>query len=205
MSNGYTKVVIAQKACRLAGLEPVSTLDTDPDGDLTQFVLQENFDLTVNAMLTREYWRFATNQVQLVMADETPVGRWSYAYELPNSASCLAVQTVTMGGQPIEYDTFGRFVYCQYNEDHTLICDYTYPAPPDEWSPLFADAVVHQLAGHLAIAVQERPQAMAAFEKAAEERLMRAAAVDAMSQTNRTMPRGALTRRRGAFTARLRR
>lgn len=199
-----TNVEVCQRACRLAGVAPIPSLDSaEPDADTTQRVLVEMYETTVQELLARDYWRFATKQSQLAHHAEEPEGRWQDAWEEPSDV--VVMHTVTSGGHPIEYDRYSGLVYCDYGENSTLVADYTFRADEGEFGPQFLAAVIYSIAAVIAIAVQERPQQAQFFTEQMEAKLLLASSTEAQAQTNRSLPRGHFTKRRGSFAARLKR
>lgn len=109
------------------------------------------YPLTVGMLLSRHDWNFANPVVQLaVNGDETPVGGYDYAFQLPSDlvAGPFAVYAHGDKSRPVlDYENANDHIHASFN-----ICHIKYRrfAPPAVWPLYFTDLVVAALAGRLA-------------------------------------------------------
>ncbi|MCM0018810.1 MAG: hypothetical protein NBV67_02350 [Tagaea sp.] len=191
--TGQTPFRICSQALIQIGANAIASFD---DGTTESTVAGQVYEPTVAALLSLPRWTFAKRwKSPLERKPGTPAGRGSAQYHLP--ADMLA-----MGGlfdsarNPVDF-TIGEGTIVTLSEgDWTA--EYTYRAPESVWPPLFAQAVVSELAGIFALAVARNQSLGDAWTKRhLNVDLPRARTVDAQSQTTRRLRSGRLVWARG--------
>ena len=171
---------VASAALAMLGASGIASFD---DGSTEANIAESLYEDVVVAMLCSHRWRFAVAQASMNHLAAPPTGRWDEAWQLPNDV--LHVIAVTEDGVPIEYDIFGDMVYCDLDEEHTLIVDYIYRAPESEWLPMFRLGVEQYLAATFSVALRADEQLTKQLEAAADRTLRRARTIDSQQQTVR--------------------
>jgi len=155
------------------------------EGTAESDVVDAMYEDIARAALTNTRWRFATNQAQLSRLEAAPTGRFDAAYQLPNDLIMLSA--VTIGDEPIMYDTYGDKVYCDATENDVVIADYIFRADESNWPPYFTIAVEFQVAAMLAVSVARDAQLASMMEQKGELQMSRARRLDSQQQTTRKL------------------
>jgi len=177
-----TAIKICSRASILMGGIPIQSFS---EGTTEADVVDAMYEDIARAALTNTRWRFATNQAQLSRLEAAPTGRFDAAYQLPNDLIMLSA--VTIGDEPIMYDTYGDKVYCDATENDVVIADYIYRADESNWPPYFTIAVEFQVAAMLAISVARDAQLASMMEQKGELQMSRARRLDSQQQTTRKL------------------
>lgn len=177
-----TAIKICSRASILMGGNPIQSFS---EGTTEADVVDAMYEDIARAALTNTRWRFATNQAQLSRLEAAPTGRFDAAYQLPNDLIMLSA--VTIGDEPIMYDTYGDKVYCDATENDVVIADYIYRADESNWPPYFTIAVEFQVAAMLAISVARDAQLASMMEQKGELQMSRARRLDSQQQTTRKL------------------
>jgi hypothetical protein len=177
-----TAIKICSRASILMGGIPIQSFS---EGTTEADVVDAMYEDIARAALTNTRWRFATNQAQLSRLEAAPTGRFDAAYQLPNDLIMLSA--VTIGDEPIMYDTYGDKVYCDATENDVVIADYIYRADESNWPPYFTIAVEFQVAAMLAISVARDAQLASLMEQKGELQMSRARRLDSQQQTTRKL------------------
>jgi hypothetical protein len=177
-----TAIKICSRASILMGGNPIQSFS---EGTTEADVVDAMYEDIARAALTNTRWRFATNQAQLSRLEAAPTGRFDAAYQLPNDLIMLSA--VTIGDEPIMYDTYGDKVYCDATENDVVIADYIYRADESNWPPYFTIAVEFQVAAMLAVSVARDAQLASMMEQKGELQMSRARRLDSQQQTTRKL------------------
>ena len=162
-----------------------SPIQSFSEGTAEADVVDAMYEDIARAALTNTRWRFATNQAQLSRLEAAPTGRFDAAYQLPNDLIMLSA--VTIGDEPIMYDTYGDKVYCDATENDVVIADYIFRADESNWPPYFTIAVEFQVAAMLAVSVARDAQLASMMEQKGELQMSRARRLDSQQQTTRKL------------------
>lgn len=194
-----TKEQVANRSLALIGADPITSF-TDDDSQEAQHC-NAIYDGLVEAELTAKPWRFAMKQAELDRLVAVPVGRWTAAYQQPSDM--LRLMAVTVNDKTIEYDRYDDMIYCDANEDETVVADYIYKADPQYWLPYFTQAFVYLFAALLGGAIARDAALIEKYATMGEKAMIKAANVESQSQTTRriNMSRYAIIRGniRGGF------
>jgi hypothetical protein len=177
-----TAIKICSRASILMGGIPIQSFS---EGTTEADVVDAMYEDIARAALTNTRWRFATNQAQLSRLEAAPTGRFDAAYQLPNDLIMLSA--VTIGDEPIMYDTYGDKVYCDATENDVVIADYIFRADESNWPPYFTIAVEFQVAAMLAVSVARDAQLASMMEQKGELQMSRARRLDSQQQTTRKL------------------
>jgi len=177
-----TAIKICSRASILMGGNPIQSFS---EGTAESDVVDAMYEDIARAALTNTRWRFATNQAQLSRLEAAPTGRFDAAYQLPNDLIMLSA--VTIGDEPIMYDTYGDKVYCDATENDVVIADYIFRADESNWPPYFTIAVEFQVTAMLAVSVARDAQLASMMEQKGELQMSRARRLDSQQQTTRKL------------------
>ena len=164
------------------GGSPISSFS---EGTAESDVVDAIYEDMARESLTSTRWRFATNKQILNRLQAKPVGRFSSSYQMPSDL--LMLSAVTVGGSPIEFDTYGRQVFCDASDPDVLVADYIFRADEANWPPFFTLTVELQVASMLAISVARDPSLAQMLEQKAERHMMKARRLDSQQQTTRKL------------------
>ncbi len=178
-----TNISIAQKACVLASLKPITGFDDDTT---EAEVLNLLYEPMVAAELSGRTYRFATKYDELNRLIDAPLAYWSAAYEIPSW--CLCVRAVLVEGVPIEFDEIDGEIHCDASEDDTVILKGTFRAVEENWRPDFQMAIIYKMASALAAAVPRHAELAVSLDEVGEKRLMRARPRDSQAGKNKRLP-----------------
>ncbi|MCK8787095.1 hypothetical protein M0638_22220 [Roseomonas sp. NAR14] len=152
-----TAIDIANRALARVGADDIVSLDDD---SAEGRACQREYEGVVREALTvpggAPYrWRFASKQALLTRLQDTPPGRWAYAYQDPSDV--LAVHAVTQGDVPVTYDRYDDKVFTDAltSAAGDLVMDYTFRPNEAMWPGYFTAGVVRDLAVKLAIGLRE--------------------------------------------------
>ena len=177
-----TRFDICNKALVLVGANIITSFD---EATTESTVAGQLYESTLEAMLTRIRWRFATKQLQLSYQATAPLGRFKSAYQLP--ADALLIHTITVSGNIIKFDRYGDKLYADTSSSDTLICDYTYQTSEAEFPPYFKQCMVFELASLFAGAIARNDQLSELYRNRGLAQIAIAKATDSQAQTSRRM------------------
>jgi hypothetical protein len=175
-----TKIAVAQKACALMGIQPITAF-TDDTSEAT--VLNAIYDEIVESELSGYPWRFAMAQRTLNRLASAPVSRWDAAYQIPSDI--LMVRAVTVNDDPIQFDRYDDNIYCNAGAAETVVLDGTYRVLEIDWPAFFRLGIEYRLASTLASGVSMQADMAQLLEQKADMQLRKARNIDASSQTTR--------------------
>lgn len=188
------KIDLCNKACLAAGVNAITSM---LQNSAEARFCNEWYELLVQSELTLYKWRFATKAVDISanFLSEVPETKFNCAYQMPNEV--ISVDTVMVGGSPIEYDRHGTQVHTQNTQNDTVVIKYRYRADESLWNPYFTLLVVYRLATMLSFSIARKEEVAASMKQLADEHWRRAKTEDAQGQTNRKAKLTRLKRARG--------
>lgn len=178
-----TAVQICSEASIMIGGQPITSF---ADATTEAATADALYEASVQDLLTRHPWRFATKQAALARNGTAPEARWDAAYDLPEEM--LLILTVTVGGSPIEFDRYGSQILCNAGAADEVVLDYLYRAAEAVWPPYFDAAVRFEMASLLALSLANREGVADAMQGRAIKQLSYARNADSQARTTRAMP-----------------
>lgn len=175
-----TKIAVAQKACALIGMQPITAFTDDSSEAI---VLNAIYDEIVESELAGYPWRFAMAQRTLNRLVSEPASRWDAAYQIPSDI--LMVRAVTVSDSPIQFDRYDDNIYCDAGVNDTVVLDGTYRVLETDWPAFFRLGIEYRLAAALASGVSMQADMAQLFDEKAELQIRKAKQIDASSQTTR--------------------
>jgi hypothetical protein len=173
---------ICARALILIGAEPITSFD---DGNNEALVASNMYEDVARSSLVNTRWRFATNQAVLNRLSDAPTGRFDAAYELPDD--WLMTHVITVNDFPIEYQTYGRKLFCDADSSDSLVLDYTYRAEETDWPSYFTVAVEYELAAVFAISLARDQSLAQLMTQQATVTMTKARNLDSQQQTTRKL------------------
>mgnify|MGYP003137876087 CR=1 FL=1 len=143
-----SKYNICSKALVLVGANTITSFTEDTTESK---VANQLYESTLENMLTRTRWRFASQQAQLSRNASAPTARWSAKYAIPTAA--LIVHTVTVNDNVIEFDRYESDILCDASSSDTVVADYTFQPSEANFPPYFKQALIFELASLFAGAI----------------------------------------------------
>ena len=177
-----TRFDICNKALVLVGANIITSFD---EATTESTVAGQLYESTLEAMLTRIRWRFATKQLQLSYQATAPLGRFKSAYQLP--ADALLIHTVTVNDNVIAFDRYGDKIFADTGSNDTLICDYTFQTSEAEFASYFKQCMVFELASLFAGAIARNDNLSTLYQQRAIAQIAIAKSTDSQAQTTKRM------------------
>lgn len=171
---------IASRALVRIGHPPITSFD---EGSTGATVAAQEYEPLVGARLSEYRWRFATTQQALAPLLDTPVDRWTNAWQAP--ADAIAIHAVLLDGRPVAYDRYGDKIFA--NVADGLTCDYTFRQVEARWLAKFTDCIVQELAGIFALSVARDKELAAEVKAGLERNWAKARLADAQQQSARRL------------------
>tara|TARA_Y100001970_G_scaffold259606_1_gene340775 strand:+ start:772 stop:1383 length:612 start_codon:yes stop_codon:yes gene_type:complete len=175
-----SKYDICSKALVLVGANTISDFTSNTTESLVAGQLYES---TLENLLTRCRWRFATKQSQLSRNASAPTARWSAKYAVPTGT--MLIHTVTVNDNVIEYDRYEQDILCDASSTDTVVADYTFQPSEANFPPYFKQALVFELASLFAGAIARNDNLSVLYQNRAIAQLAYAKAQDSQAQTTR--------------------
>jgi len=177
-----SKFDICNKALVLVGANTISSFTQNTTESK---VANQLYESTLENLLTRCRWRFASKQAQLSKNTTNPDARYDSSYALPNDAHII--HTVTVGDDVIKYDRYGQNLFTNTTSSDTVIADYTFQPSESIFPPYFKQTLVFELASLFAGAIARNDQLSELYHKRSIAQLAIAKATDAQAQTTRRL------------------
>ena len=177
-----SKFDICSKALVLVGANTVTSFT---ENTTESKVSSQLYESTLEALLTRTRWRFASKQVTLSKLTTDPTARYDAAYSLP--ADALIIHTVTVADDVIKYDRYGGQIFTNTSSTDTVVADYTFQPSESDFPPYFKQTLVFELASLYAGAIARNDQLSELYHKRSIAQLAIAKAIDSQAQTTRRM------------------
>lgn len=175
-----SKFTICSKALVLVGANTISDFTSNTTESLVAGQLYES---TLENMLTRTRWRFATQQATLSRNASAPTARWSAKYAIPTAA--LIINTVTVSDNVIEFDRYESDILCDASASDVVVADYTFQPSEANFPPYFTQALVFELASLFAGAIARNDSLSVLYQNRAITQLAIAKSQDSQAQTTR--------------------
>ena len=177
-----SKFDICNKALVLVGANTITSFNQST----TESKVANNlYESTLENLLTRCRWRFASKQKQLSKNTTNPDARYESSYAMPNDA--LVIHTVTVADDVIKYDRYGQNLFTDTTSSDTVIADYTFQPSESDFPPYFKQTLVFELASLFAGAIARNDQLSELYHKRSIAQLAIAKGLDAQAQTTRRM------------------
>lgn len=173
---------ICSRALILIGAEPITSFDDDNNEALIASNVYEDI---ARSALVNSRWRFATNQMVLNRLSEAPTGRYTAAYQLPTG--WLMTHAITVNDVPVDFQTYGKKIYCNEDVNSKVVADYTYRAEEYDWPSYFTLAVEYELASVFAFSLARDAQLAKMMSDQATVQMMRCRTLDSQQQTTRKL------------------
>ena len=177
-----SKFDICNKAMVLVGANTISSFTQNTTESK---VASQLYEATLENLITRCRWRFASKQSQLSKNTTNPDARYESSYALPNDA--LVIHTVTVGDDVIKYDRYGQNLFTDTTSSDIVIADYTFQPSESDFPPYFKQTLVFELASLFAGAIARNDQLSELYHKRGIAQLAIAKGLDAQAQTTRRM------------------
>ena len=177
-----SKFDICNKALVLVGANTISSFTQNTTESK---VANQLYESTLENLLTRCRWRFASKQAQLSKNIANPDARYDSSYALPNDAHII--HTVTVGDDVIKYDRYGQNLFTNTTSSDTVIADYTFQPSESIFPPYFKQTLVFELASLFAGAIARNDQLSELYHKRSIAQLAIAKATDGQAQTTRRL------------------
>jgi hypothetical protein len=177
-----SKFDICNKALVLVGANTISSFTQNTTESK---VANQLYESTLENLLTRCRWRFASKQAQLSKNTTNPDARFESSYALPNDA--FIIHTVTVGDDVIKYDRYGQNLFTDTTSSDTVIADYTFQPSESIFPPYFKQTLVFELASLFAGAIARNDQLSELYHKRSIAQLAIAKATDGQAQTTRRL------------------
>ena len=175
-----SKFDICNQALVLVG---ANTITSFSENTTESKVASQLYETTLNTLLTRCRWRFATKQVQLSYDSTAPLGRWNSKHTLP--ADALIIHTISVSDNIIQYDRYNTYIYSDADATDTVIADYTSSVTESELPEYFIQSLVFELASLFAGAIARNDNLSELYNRRAITSLAIARNVDSQAQTTR--------------------
>lgn len=198
-----SSVEVANKACSVVGLDPITTFVQV--GSVVADFFNENYEPIVSALLEEYYWRFAMATYELTFIDQTTHTKWDSRFVKPNDA--LAIKKLSVAGaenMPIGFDIYDDEVHCNADSSIAVYAETVRRVNEAYWPAMFVRGVTLSLCADLAgSAIMERPRSSANFRQASDDILVKLKGIQSMSRTTEAIPhtRFAAARRGRAGTS----
>ena len=177
-----SKFDICNKAMVLVGANTISSFTQNTTESKVAGQLYES---TLENLVTRCRWRFASKQKQLSKNTTNPDARYESSYAMPNDA--LVIHTITVSDDVIKYDIYGGNIFTNTTSSDTLISDYTFQPSESDFPPFFTQTLVFELASLFAGAIARNDQLSELYHKRAVAQLAVSRALDSQQQTTRNL------------------
>ena len=161
-----SKFDICNKAMVLVG---ANTITSFTENTTESKVAGQLYEATLENLITRCRWRFATKQAQLSKNSTNPDARYESSYALPSDA--LVIQNL----------------FTDTTSSDTVIADYTFQPSESDFPPYFKQTLVFELASLFAGAIARNDQLSELYHKRSIAQLAIAKGLDAQAQTTRRM------------------
>ena len=188
-----SKFDICSKAMVLVG---ANTITSFTENTTESKVAGQLYETTLETMLTRCRWRFASTQAQLSRNASEPAARFSAKYAVPTGA--LIIHTVTVSDSVIEFDRYEDFLYCDASTSDVVVADYTYQPSEANFPAYFKQALVFELASLFAGAIARNDSLSNLYQTRAMQQIAIAKSSDSQAQTSRRLDVDRFRNRRNA-------
>lgn len=165
------------------GFQRITSLsDGSPEAEACSI----HYDDTLNALLERNWWNFATGRVNLAQLENDRPAEWKFKYARPSAALAIrwvngaetARAALSIGQSPdAPRETTAEFIYCDVA---SATCEFTKPMTDTTLFPQsFKDALSAMLASEVAQSLTEDATRTRSAREAAERYTIMAVSMDA--------------------------
>lgn len=148
-----------------------NTITSVDDGTPEAIWADLNYEQMVETALCENRWKFARKTADCALLPDAPDSdTYGYAWELPDDL--IALRTVTLVGQPIDYVIQESGVIWTQNSDVPQAV-YTYRAAEDLWPADFTEGLVLRMEAAI-LRLDERTTEADSRETAGEKRMAKA-------------------------------
>lgn len=187
------KYKLCSSAFALIGANRITSFS---DGTTESDTAADLYEVVVERALSAHFWNFAKTEKDLgaPLAD-TPLNGFEYAFQKPNDPVILREIGVFFEGsdEPIPYQIASDKIFCNYKQD--VFLRYIYSREEAFWPPYFTGAMLYELAGTFAHALDRAERGEALIRSAATLHWPQARTADSQAAPARKF-RTTLTRRR---------
>jgi len=194
-----TKVQIISYAMMLLGKKPIISLVNQ--NDLTT-ALEASFDFLYPSMISKGFWRFATQIVQLSQLQQTPTGGyWFFAYQLPGNY----LEMVHLWPQMYGWEIYeNNLLYTNYNAAATagnstpqgLFIEYVFLPLIQNLPSYFVEFMAHRIAADAALSNAQSVQYYQPLLQRADYLWQQAQAKDAQNRPQTQLQNAPMITRR---------
>lgn len=170
---GSAKIEIANNALGELGEPALMSLS---EVSLRAETVNTHYDDTVEDVLSKVPWRFATQKAALSRDVAVPPNEWQYQYTLPP----LFLRMVTMY-PPSSFEIYGLKIY---SNETALSCDYVMRVSESFFSPTFVRLVSLELAVRMCMTITGDLELKVRLQTDARLQFGAASATDAMQRPN---------------------
>ena len=185
-----TPLTIANRALQKLGAAPITSFDTSVDTSERAQTMCTIYEPVLRSSLQMARWKFAQIDTLLYGWTCTPIHSWNCAYVVPGDM--LQIEDTTLDQEePWQLQSY----YCSDAATNCyttiLVTDscspvgitYTsYVTNPRLWSPLFTEALVHELAYQASFTVTASQNRVEGLERERDRAWVKAKARDGQSQ-----------------------
>ena len=177
-----SKVDICNKGLVLVG---ANTIGSFTESSVESTVANQLYESTLENLLTRCRWRFASKQAQLSYNTTSPLARWESSHAVPSDA--LLIHTLTVSDDVIRYDRYNDELMSDASSTDSVICDYTFQPSEAAFPAYFKQTLVFELASLFAGAIARNDNLSDLYHKRSLTQMAVAKSVDAQAQTVRRL------------------
>ena len=143
---------IAKAACVLIGQGPIEGWSGDSKAISANLLYRP----LVEDLISRRWWGFATQKVQLAQLVDAPLTQWKYAYQLPHPRIGDPEQYFNTPSDQAEPTlNWRRMGDTVLSDDLALYCDYRVDPGVLYWPAYFRRLVLHACAAEFALAMTD--------------------------------------------------
>jgi hypothetical protein len=175
-----SKFTISSKALVLVG---ANTITSFTENTTESVIANQLYESTLENLLTRCRWRFASKQSQLSRESDAPTARFSAKYAVPSGT--LIIHTITVGDSVIQYDRYEDKIFCDASSTDIVVADYTFQPSEANFPPYFTQALVFELASLFAGAIARNDSLSVLYQNRAIQQLAIAKSQDSQAQSNK--------------------
>jgi hypothetical protein len=175
-----SKFDICNQALVLVGANTITSFEQNTTESI---VANQLYDTTLEDLLTKCRWRFASRQQQLSKNTNNPDARYESSYILPSDA--IILHTITVADDVIIYDRYGQNIFTNTTSSDTVVADYTFQPSEGSFPPYFTKVLVFELASLFAGAIVRNDRLSNLYIERALVQLQQAKSIDSQAQTTR--------------------
>ncbi|MBM3650847.1 MAG: hypothetical protein FJX11_23980 [Alphaproteobacteria bacterium] len=163
-----------------------NSIESFEDGTTESDIAASLYPLVAKRSLAAYPWRWAKTEKDLGAAlDEDSLNGYEYVFQKPNDPLILRELGVFITGtdQPVPYDILRNKIFANENQD--LVLRYLYYVDEEEWPDYFSGALIFELGGTFAIALEKADRGLSLIDAAAKLHWPQAHTANAQGATTR--------------------